>query len=273
MKNKIVTLFTAAFMTLLLVVPVMADTYNGADNWSVEFTSGKEMVSNFSTADMQDTLKGLQPGDDANFKVSIANNYSESTDWYMSNAIIQSLEDASYNKATAGGAYTYKLTYTDTNGNTQVLFSSDEVGGDDVSNAGEGLNEATSGLEDFFMLDTLNTGDSGYVELYVALDGETQNNDYQDTLAELQVNFAVELNSTTVTSETTTTAETTAPTTTSPSSETNSYTTPAGGSNKPSTGDRTGSPVALFIVMGCAGITIIAALVVRAARTKKNEGE
>ena len=30
------------------------------------------------------------------------------------------------------------------------------------------------------------------VELYVQLEGETQGNDYQDTLARLQMNFAVE---------------------------------------------------------------------------------
>lgn len=34
------------------------------------------------------------------------------------------------------------------------------------------------------------------MELTVALDGETQGNDYQNTLADLQVNFAVQLNDT-----------------------------------------------------------------------------
>ena len=34
------------------------------------------------------------------------------------------------------------------------------------------------------------------LNLRVALDGETQGNDYQDTLAELQMKFAVELNNT-----------------------------------------------------------------------------
>ena len=34
----------------------------------------------------------------------------------------------------------------------------------------------------------------GSISLVVSLDGETQGNDYQDTLADLQMNFAVELN-------------------------------------------------------------------------------
>ena len=38
----------------------------------------------------------------------------------------------------------------------------------------------------------MQAGEGGLVSLYVKLDGETQGNDYQDTLARLQVNFAVE---------------------------------------------------------------------------------
>jgi hypothetical protein len=74
-----------------------------------------------------------------------------------------------------------------------VLFSSDTVGGDTVDAAGEGLHEATDALADYFYLDTLSSGQSGTVTLKIALDGETQGNDYQDTLADLQMNFAVEL--------------------------------------------------------------------------------
>ena len=42
-------------------------------------------------------------------------------------------------------------------------------------------------------LDTLAKGDKGRITLEVELDGETQGNDYQNTLADLQMNFAVEL--------------------------------------------------------------------------------
>jgi hypothetical protein len=62
-----------------------------------------------------------------------------------------------------------------------------------VDAAGEGLHEATDALTDYFYLDTLSSGQSGTVTLKIALDGETQGNDYQDTLADLQMNFAVEL--------------------------------------------------------------------------------
>ena len=55
------------------------------------------------------------------------------------------------------------------------------------------LGEATGALENYFYLDTLKKGKGGQVTLKVALDGETQGNAYQDTRAQVQMNFAVEL--------------------------------------------------------------------------------
>ena len=79
------------------------------------------------------------------------------------------------------------------------MFDSDTVGGeydsvdDMLTHMGEGLHSATNALKDYFYLDTIHNGEGGYITLEVALDGETQGNDYQDTLADLQMNFAVEL--------------------------------------------------------------------------------
>ena len=47
-------------------------------------------------------------------------------------------------------------------------------------------------MEDHFYLDRLESGQNASVHLFVGLDGETQGNAYQDTLAKLQMNFAVE---------------------------------------------------------------------------------
>ena len=66
-------------------------------------------------------------------------------------------------------------------------------GGEHKAGQREGLREATSNLEDYFYLDTLSTNQSAKITLKVALDGETQGNDYQDTLANLMMKFAVEL--------------------------------------------------------------------------------
>ena len=197
MKKKLITLMLTALMTLVIAMPVMAEHYFGGEGWAVLFTSQKKMESNFTSSSMTDTLTNLQPGDDATFTVTVNNQYPGLTHWYMSNKVIQSLEDASKNSQTAGGAYTYRLTYRSASGATKVLFSSDDVGGEmtdeEIQNAGEGLHEATNALEDYFFLDDLNQSGAGVITLFVGLDGETQNNNYQDTLASLQLNFAVEV--------------------------------------------------------------------------------
>ena len=44
-------------------------------------------------------------------------------------------------------------------------------------------------MEDYFYLDRLDKNETGTVELEVGLEGETQGNAYQNTLAKLQLNF------------------------------------------------------------------------------------
>ena len=114
----------------------------------------------------------------------------------MTNEILYSLEDRSANAGTSGGAYAYHLSYTDKSGEKTVLFDSDTVGGEGENGAGEGLKQAADALGNkgqYLYLDTLAKGEGGSITLKVELDGETQGNDYQNTLADLQMKFAVEL--------------------------------------------------------------------------------
>ena len=46
---------------------------------------------------------------------------------------------------------------------------------------------------DYFYLERLKQGETGRVTLWLRVDGETQGNGYQKTLAQLQMNFAVEV--------------------------------------------------------------------------------
>ena len=248
----------AALVLILaaLVLPARtaeANTLTGASDWAVSFTQDKEMVSNFKTSDLDDVIYGLQPGDEAVLTLKLTNQNSVTTDWYMTNKVLYSLEDRSKDKATAGGAYTYRLVYTNPDGEERVLYDSDKVGGDDVSPAGEGLKEATDALEDYFYLDTLATGKSGKVDLTVALDGETQGNDYQDTLADLQMNFAVELSN----EETTTTATSTtgSSTTTTGASTTTTRSNSTTSTSRSTTVVRTGDQNDLFPYFLAAGIS------------------
>lgn len=190
MKKKILCLALAALMAVGAPMTAHAEEFVGSKNWNVDF-DGDRMNSNFSSAEMTEEILQIQPGDGITLQVNVTNKYEHETDWYMTNEVIQTLEE-SVNVA-EGGAYTYILTYHDSTGAETVLYSSEVVGGEeDTALEGEGLHQATNQLEDYFFLDRLANGESGYVSLYVKLDGETQGNDYQDTLARLQMNFAVE---------------------------------------------------------------------------------
>lgn len=190
-KRRLATALMALAMIGTMSVTAYADELQGASGWQVAFTAENKLESNFKTKDMDEAVAGMQPGDAITFHVDVRNSNPASTEWYMSNEVLYSLEDRSRNGGTSGGAYEYELVYTDSSGRDNVLFSSDTVGGENISIAGEGLHEATDALEDYFYIDTLEKGQSGHVSLRVELDGETQGNDYQDTLADLQLNFAV----------------------------------------------------------------------------------
>lgn len=181
----------AAALAVTGVTACAAEEYAGAGGWKVTF-DGERMASNFTTGAMSDTVYGMQPGDVVTLGVALENTADYTTDWYMTNEVLSSLEDSQ--GVAEGGVYSYTLAYTSGSGAVTTLYDSEAVGGEETTGmeGEEGLHEATDSLEDFFYLDTLASGGSGTVSLTVSLDGETQGNAYQDTLADLQMNFAVE---------------------------------------------------------------------------------
>lgn len=190
MKKRLKEICFAAVLILTLSssIAVLAEDRQGASGWQVSF-DGKKMESNFTSADMSNEAGLMQPGDSVEFTITLKNSYDGKTEWYMKNEVLQSLEDAG--NAT-GGAYDYLLTYTDTKGQTTTLYSSEKFGGEGRI-GGIGLHGVESTLQNYFYLDQLGNGDTGVVKLKVALDGETLVNDYQSTLAKLQMDFAAEL--------------------------------------------------------------------------------
>ncbi|MGI6095146.1 MAG: hypothetical protein ACOYBL_06905 [Lachnospiraceae bacterium] len=188
MKKKVLAL---ALMMLLLVttsLTVYAEDRQGASGWQVTF-DGKKMDSNFTNANMDDEIYNMQPGDSVELTIALKNTYNGQADWYMKNQVLEALEDAG---DISGGAYDYLLTYIDSEGTVSTLYSSEKFGGEGRYN-GVGLHGATTTLDDYFYLDRLGDGETGTVKLKVALDGQTQGNAYQNTLASLQMNFATEL--------------------------------------------------------------------------------
>ena len=188
MKRKALLVFMSILLTATLSLAVFADSYTGKSGWAVEYT-GTDLSANFKTGELAEAVNEILPGDSITLTVSLKNSGDKDTDWWMSNTVVNSFEDSS-SKA-AGGAYEYELTYTGPSGTDTTLYSSNAVGGDDTT-YGEGLHEATDALENFFFLETLSKGQQAKITLTIALDGETQGNSYQKTLADLEMSFAVE---------------------------------------------------------------------------------
>ncbi len=188
MKKRI---FSIVFI-LVLLLSCSATAF--AQEWTVIFTEARQMEGNLNTAEINDIIERMEPGDTETFQVKITNMNSKVTRWYMENLIekTKTLEATGYS-STTGGAYSYLLTYTDSAGVVTELYNSEIVGGDQLTAGREGLREATTNLESYFFLDTLNPGESGLVTLTVSLEGETQGNAYQNTYADIVMRFAVEL--------------------------------------------------------------------------------
>lgn len=189
MKKKILCLALTLFMAAGASMTAYAKDYQGKDGWEVEF-DGKKLNSNFKTTDVSDETANVQPGDSIELKVQLKNSDSGKTDWYMTNEVVQSLEDAKNDAS--GGAYEYRLTFVNGQNEEKVLYDSAAVGGSNENQNEEGLHQATESLKDYFYLDRIDTGKTGTVHLWIKVEGETQGNGYQQTLAKLQMNFAVE---------------------------------------------------------------------------------
>lgn len=192
MKKKIFSLVLLAGLLLSGAMTAYAAGGAGDGGWYVTYTADGNMSQNLTAAEWDKTLSEMQPGDKITVNVSLTNTNSVSTDWYMRNNVVSSMEN---DKAKSGeqakdGAYSYKLTYYPPTGDPIVLYTSDRVGGD----GSKGLEELKSDerLSDHFYLGKLGSGQSGRVELAVGLDGETQGNSYQGKAANLEMNFAVE---------------------------------------------------------------------------------
>jgi len=188
MRKKIFGLVLTLLLVSAFTMSAFAEDYQGSNGWSVTF-DGSNMNSNFKSSDISDEVYKLQPGDNITLSIALSNTSGSTTSWYMKNDVLKSLEDSQ--SVAEGGAYSYVLNYVNASGTSTLIYSSEDVGGE-TTNGGTGLHQATGSLADYFYLDDLAAGASGKITLKVILEGETQGNDYQNTLAQLQMKFAVE---------------------------------------------------------------------------------
>ena len=150
--------------------------------------SAYKINGNDNGEDVYDALKGMQPGDVVDIEFVLKNNSDKKISWWMKNDAVKSFED---DGDAANGAYTYELSLVNSSRTTTVLYSNNEVGGQDST---AGLHEATETLkDDFIFLEEVEGGQEIRIKLHLELEGETQSNSYQEVLAKLQFIFAAEI--------------------------------------------------------------------------------
>ena len=186
MKKIFIYLFIAVLSLGIVTSHISADEANPVyeGNFDVVYKDGKISSPDFESEKdfVNDKLNGIIPGDDVKVTYNLRNDSNQSVDWYMDNKSIE------FNNSNAqGAAYVYKVTYTPHSGSVQVLFDSEDVGGD----GGTQRDYATNELEDFFLLERFGKGETGKVTLYLAVEGETQDNAYQVATSNLIVEFGV----------------------------------------------------------------------------------
>lgn len=184
--KKMICLCLMTFLIAGFPMEARAEVLEGRSDRCVTFT-GSRLESNFGSSDFAEDAKDIQPGDTMHLQVAITNTTGKQADWYMTNEVVRSFEE---NSQANGGAYSYMLSYVDPQGEETVLYNSSSLGGEaDSDEEKQGLAQAEN--DAYFYLDRLGEGDRGTVVMTIGLDGETLINDYQATLAQLKLNFAV----------------------------------------------------------------------------------
>ena len=185
--RKITTLLLALTMVLMMGQAAFAESYDGGT-----YTyNGSSMSNSKAAAAIDEAISNLEPGDSMTFTFTYENDSDVSTEWYLENQVVRTLEET----GGVNGGYTYKLVNKGKAEGTVTIFDSDAVAGEDSENpdkADQGLKSATNATEDWLYIDTLKPGQSGTTELTVALDGESQANSYQTTNGQLRIAYGVE---------------------------------------------------------------------------------
>ncbi len=197
MKKKIFSLILILALMLSLSATAFAEHQQGASGWYVEFVKGDKLVSNFTTGMLANELSNMQPGDDFTVTVELRNTSGKWVDWYMFNWILDSLEDTQ--ALAENGSYSYNLVYLSSAGVATAIYDSDTVGGErdamhyPDNDAIRGLKEVESALKNYFFLETMQNNKNSFLTLNVSFEGETQGNNYQNSIADLCMRFAVEV--------------------------------------------------------------------------------
>lgn len=189
MKKRIMTLVLALVLTVAglagqTTLAHAAEEYDWVATYDGSDTIKTTKDDKVQTEKIKKKLEAVLPGDTIKFKIGYKNDDKNDADFYLSTDITNYLEDT---KKASGGGYTYKISYKTPTDSARIdVYSNDMVGGDET-----GLSQVDTGSNTYFRIGTLKNGQTGYVEIEIALDGNTQDNSYMATLAALDIKFGV----------------------------------------------------------------------------------
>ena len=185
--NRFTTLLLALMTVLMMSQAAFAESYDGGT-----FSYNGSRINNSKAAStIDEAIANLQPGDSMTFTFTYKNDSDVSTEWYLENQVVKTLEEEN----AKGGGYTYELVNNGKKEGTVNIFRSKAVAGYEDANpdkADTGLKSATNATGDWLYIDTLKPGQSGTTTLTVALDGESQANAYENRNGQLRIAYAVE---------------------------------------------------------------------------------
>ena len=181
-------------LTTLCLIAAMAfamTSVSYADEYTVSYScayDGADITTNFDQAAYDSLVSELEPGDSIQYIATYFNHSDKKTRWFLKTDVLKSLEEGTAD----GGGYLGSLKNSNQDASApEVLFDNTLAGGDEAATEG-GMKELTNATEEYFSIGTLKAGQKGTVTMNVRFDGETENNDYEDTAGKLFMQFAVE---------------------------------------------------------------------------------
>ena len=186
MRIKYLNIVLALALTVagLMGTGINAEAKSDTKTWTVIYDEdGKIGSDDFEMS--KEKIINVMPGDTFKYEVTYKNENAATADFYLSTAVIDTLED----EGASGGAYEYSLSYKKGNDET-ILYSSDTVGGDS-----KGLKQLQKSIDDaqntYFEVGRLAKGEQATAVLEITLDGNSQDRTYMSKFANIDLKFGV----------------------------------------------------------------------------------
>ncbi|NLU25356.1 MAG: hypothetical protein GXW99_11755 [Clostridiales bacterium] len=180
MKRGIISMLLIACLAAFLIPTALA-----AEQPTVTYDGNKISYNYTDTNQFGTAFEGMQPGEARTLEITLSNTSGETANFFMDTAVIKAFEDAV--KAN-GAAYQVAMDVVQDGTATNIYGG---TSGSTVGGNNNGLYDLNGNLNKTFLAAKIPADKTAQVRLTVALDGETNNNNYQALTGTFQFNFSV----------------------------------------------------------------------------------